>query len=343
MARRLTKHGLLAGLGRLLDRLRDRISNFLERRPHRSFKPTPRRDLPKYPSLPGYVAFTTYCLKVTKQYRGALSGLLLLYVVATVALVGLTSQSQYVELTDSFSELTPELFGGKFEAGEKAFGLFAAAVTGGLNEPLGEVQQLYLALLGIISWLTVVWYLRYRLNGNDITLRDALYNSGSPFVATVVIALFIVLQSIPAALAVIAYSSALGAGALTGGVESMVFAVAAGLLVILSLYWVTSSFFSAIIVTIPGTYPMQAIKMGGDLVLGRRLSIMLRLLWLALILLLLWAVVLIPAILLADAIKVDWLPLVPVTIQLLSAASVIFGAVYVYLLYRKMIDEPATS
>lgn len=343
MARRLTRQGFAKGVKSIFSRIQTRFTDFLQRRPHRSFRRTLRRDVPKHSPLPGYVAFTVYCIKTVKQYKGALLSLLVLYVISSIVLVGLTSQSQYVELTDSFSELTPDLFGGQFDAGEKALGLFAAAVTGGLNEPLGEVQQLYMALLSIFSWLAVVWYLRHRLSGNHITLRDALYNSGSPFISTLAIALLIVLQAVPAALAIIAYSSAIGAGALSGGVESMIFAVAAGLLTILSLYWVTSSFFSAIIVTIPGTYPMQAIRMGGDIVIGRRLSVMLRLLWLVLLLLVMWALILIPVILIDDKLGVNWLPLVPVTLQLLSAASVVFGAVYVYLLYRKMIDEPSAS
>lgn len=315
----------------------------MERRPHRSFRRTRRRDLPKHPPLPKYVAFTAYCVKTIRRYKQPFGVLLVLYVLASIVLVGMTDQAQYSELSESFTTIAPALLGGNFSAVEQATALFTAAITGSLGEPLGEVQQLYLGLLGILSWLVVVWYVRHRLSNSEVAVRDALYNAGAPFISTVMVLLLIVLQFAPAALAVIAYSSALSAGALAGGVEAMVFAVAAGLMVILSLYWATSSFFAALIVTIPGTYPMRAIRMAGDIVLGRRLGVMLRLLWLGFILVLWWAIILIPMIILADKLAPAWLPLVPVTIQFLSASSVLFGATYIYLLYRKMIDEPAAS
>lgn len=320
-----------------------RAHDFLQRRPHRSFRRTLRRDLPKHPRLPGYLSFTRYSVRTIWAHKRTFALLLLLYVVVHTLLVGMASQSQYADLADALTSEAPGIFGGNFGAFEQTATLFLSAVTGSLNNPLGEVQQLYLALLGIFGWLAVVWYLRQRMNDNPVSVRDALYNSGAPFLSTLVVVVLILLQALPAVIAVIAYASALNAGALQGGVESMMFAVAAGLLVILSLYWMTSSFFAALIVTIPGTYPMRAVRMAGDIVLGRRLSVMFRLLWLVLLLLVWWALLLIPAIILSDKISVEWLPLVPLTMQVLSASSVLFSAAYIYLLYRKMIDEPAAS
>ena len=56
------------------------------------------------------------------------------------------------------------------------------------------------------------------------------------------------------------------------------------------------------------------------------------------IVLLLWVFVLVPAILLADALPWKWLPVVPLVTQLLAGASILFAASYVYVLYRRMLD-----
>ena len=59
--------------------------------------------------------------------------------------------------------------------------------------------------------------------------------------------------------------------------------------------------------------------------------------------LLIWIFVLVPAILLADALPWKWLPIVPLVAQLLSGMSIMFAASYVYLLYRRMLDAAPTE
>lgn len=92
---------------------------------------------------------------------------------------------------------------------------------------------------------------------------------------------------------------------------------------------------------------MQALRTAGDLVIGRRLRVLFRLLWLVLTLIVAWAVVMIPIILLDAWLKgavaaISWVPLVPVMLVVMGAASVTIGATYVYLLYRRMVDDDAT-
>jgi hypothetical protein len=154
------------------------------------------------------------------------------------------------------------------------------------------------------------------------------------------------LQLIPAAIALIAYGAADASGLLDQTAMLMLFGGGAILLATLSLYWATSTIIAMIVATLPGMYPMQAIKIAGDLVIGRRIRVLLRLLWSIVLLLLMWVVVLLPMILLDGALKsaipgLDWLPLVPVTALLLMAWSVVFEAAYVYVLYRKVVDDDA--
>lgn len=126
----------------------------------------------------------------------------------------------------------------------------------------------------------------------------------------------------------------------------MLFWIAAGLLTLLSIYWISSTFFALIVVTLPGMYPMQALRTAGDMVVGRRLRILLRLLWMGLGLVLAWALVLIPFILFDGWLKgvwpqIEWLPIVPVVLLLMSTATVVWTAAYIYLLYRKVVDDDA--
>jgi hypothetical protein len=99
-----------------------------------------------------------------------------------------------------------------------------------------------------------------------------------------------------------------------------------------------------IIVTIPGMYPYTALKTADDLVLGRRVRILLRWVWMILVVAVSWALVIIPSILIDQWVKslwpaIEWIPIVPVAILLMGSLSAIWIAAYVYLFYRKVVDS----
>ena len=151
---------------------------------------------------------------------------------------------------------------------------------------------------------------------------------------------------LPLALVLIGYSAAIASGLLAGGVEAMLFWVAAGLLTSLSIYWITSTFFALVIVTLPGMYPFQAIKTAGDLVIGRRLRILLRIIWMAVGAFLAWAIILIPIIIFDTWLKgiwkaINWVPTVPIILLGLSSLTIVWVSSYIYLLYRKVVADDA--
>jgi hypothetical protein len=187
----------------------------------------------------------------------------------------------------------------------------------------------------------IVWILRYRLSDNQIKLRDALYNAGSPIVATFILLLLIVAQLLPFALILLAYVAVSGVGIINWeiAIENMAAWCALAAIAVLTIYWMATSFIALVIVTNPGVYPWQAIKMSGDMVVGRRLRIVLRLMFMLVPLALLWLVVLLPVILLDNWIKLDWLPLVPLFTLFLSTLSLTWSASYIFLLYRKLLDD----
>ncbi len=320
-----------------------RFQNFLKRRPHRTFRQTKHRDMPKLSPLPSNIFFTVEVFGLMRKYKKAYISFVLIYVVLYTLLGGISSQAGYQSLSDGIKEFGPDVVGGEIGQATQTLTLFGAAITGALNDPLSEAQQVYIGILGIFTWLTIVWYLRHVLAGAKVNVRDAIYNSGAPFLSTAVIAGILLIQSIPAVAAIVVYFSLVGSGVVQGGVESMMFAVAAGLFVVLSLYWMTSTLFAMVIVTLPGTYPMKALSLAGDVVIGRRLSLLVRSFWMIFVLFLVWAFILVPVILLVEFIPWDWLPVVPFVIQLLTAWSFLFFASYAYLLYRRMINEPTVK
>lgn len=321
--------------------LSERRKDYLSRRPHRSFRFTRRRDYKRSLKLPGYWSFTNEVRATLWRHKALFAKLLGVYVILTILLVGMISQETYTTFSDNLAIINEDVLSGGIGTAGQTAALFGATITGSLNQTPSESQQIYGGFLFLLGWLTTVWLLRQLLAGHKVRLRDAIYSSGAPIVSTFIILLVILVQLLPLALALIAYGAAQQTGLLEEGFVSMAFWIIASLLALMSLYWVTSSFIALIIVTLPGMYPFVALKNAGDLVVGRRLRIALRLLWLALIALLIWAIILIPIILLAGVINIPWLPLVPITTVLLSSFTLIWSSSYIYLLYRKLIDDKA--
>ncbi len=267
------------------------------------------------------------------EHKRLLLGLGVLYAVLAYVLVGGISQVDFVTLKNA----TTQVVNGDFGAFGTATSLFGAALTGNLMSPPSDVQQFMSAVLVLFFWLAIVWTSRMLMADKEITLRDSLYNSGAPIIPTLVVLSIMVVQLIPGAIGVFAYVTALNGGWLSGGVESMTFAFAALLLCLLSAYFVVSSLVGLIVVSLPGTYPWQALRTARGMVMNRRWGLVLRTLTLAVQMLIIWAVVMIPIFLLDGWLRFDWLPLVPIFAQVLIGLTLVYTSVYMYRLYRSLL------
>ena len=318
--------------------------DFLSRRPHRSFRLTRRRDYVRSLELPGYIAFTHHVNKTLWQHKKLFMGLVFVYLVLLFILVGIGSQDTYLSLINSLKDSSSSVADGDISQLGQAGLVFLSIASVGISTEPTEAQQIYTIILSLLVFLTTVWLLRNIMAGHKVKLRDGLYSAGAPIISLVAVTLVLLVQMIPIFVAIIAYGAASGTGLLLGGVEAMLFWIAASLLALLSIFWATSTFFGMIIVTLPGMYPMKALRNAGDLVLGRRVKIVLRWLWMFLMIAVFWAAVLIPVILLDLWLKdllpvLNGVPIVPVVLALLGAVSVLWFSAYVYLLYRKVVDE----
>lgn len=328
-----------------LAEIKQRREDFLSRRPHRSFRRTYRRDYVRSLKLPGYIAFTAEVVRLLIKNKRTFGLLTLLYAGFSALMIGLTAQSNYTELRNILDETGKNLFSGFWGQVTQA-GLLAVSVVSTASSPrLTDVQQVYAGFIFLFTWLSTVWILRAQLAGQHIKLREALYNSGAPALPTLMLMIVSMIQLVPVAIALIGFSAAQSTGMLEVGLFSMLFWIVASLLGVISLYWLTSTLMAMVVVTLPGMYPMQALRAAGDMVVGRRIRILLRLAWAGLLIGVSWFVVVIPTILfegwLHTAKWLDWLTITPMVILLLTSASTVWLASYIYVLYRKVVDDDA--
>ena len=308
-------------------------------------KPKNKKEKTRRPLvMPGYFTFTAEVWRVLWEFKSTFWRLVLVYAVLSGLFVGLASQAVYAQLSELIRETGGEILSGNIAKVGEASELMLAGLTGGLNPEIGEAQQFFGGMLVILIWLTTVWLLRALLAGHSPRLRDGFYNSGAPLVPTFMLSFLFIIQLIPAAIAAIAIAVAMPAGIISGGIVMALFWIIALLLILLSLYWITSTFIALIIVTLPGMYPMKALNTARELVAGRRLRIILRMLWMAVLSTCFWVVVMVPIILLDAWVKgwwqaIEWLPVVPVALLLMGSVTLIWIASYSYLLYRKVVDD----
>lgn len=322
--------------------LNQQRQRFLRRRPHRSFRMTYRRDYARALKISGYWALTTEVIKLLWQHKKTFLALMILFVVLTLVFSNAMSQDTYQQLQNIMA--TAEDNG--FSNVVTTLGLFSGVAMSYLTgTATADTQQQFIgALLGLFAWLTTIWLVRAISAGQKPKMRDGLYSSGSPVIALLILLFVMIIQAVPAAVALIVYGALDASGLLQQTAILMLAGGAAVLIATMSLYWMTSTLFAMVVVTLPGMYPFRALQLSGDIVTGRRIRILLRFAWAAAVSATIWFVVLIPAILLDGVLKnalpnLSWLPIVPVTGLALVYLTVIFSASYSYLFYRKVVES----
>ncbi len=94
-------------------------------------------------------------------------------------------------------------------------------------------------------------------------------------------------------------------------------------------------------VSAPGLYPMRALQTASDLMMGRRVKFIIRLIALILALAIIWVIILIPLILFDLWMKTfEWtkgIPFIPICLTTMTCFSGIYITAYLYLYYRWML------
>lgn len=325
------------------DRVWDRKSKRITL--HRSFKRSYREDYERPLEVSGLVSHAMQTFKIIfKQWRLFLP-LVIFTAIANIVLVGIMSEDTYVQFQDTLDETTNGLVDGKLGQVAKASLLLVSTITtGGLSQGLSEVQQVFAMILFLVVWLVTTYLVRHTLAGHHPKLRDGFYNALTPLISTLIVTVVILIQLAPIAIVVVTYAAAVATEFLNTPFYALVYFIFAALLILLSLYLVSSSILALVAVTAPGLYPMSALRTTANLAAGRRTKIAIRLVFLVFVLSLTWILVGVPLILIDLGLKAvfSWLegvPFIPLVVISMMVFTIIYVATYSYLYYRKMLNH----
>lgn len=331
---------------KIWDRKRARV------RLHQSFKRSYREDYVRDLEVPGLLYHAMSAFKIIFTHKKIFFGLVILATFLNIIFVGILSEDTYVNFQNALDASVAEdqseddmgnQFGERFGNFAKAGMVLTSTIfTGGLNQGMTEVQQVFAIIIFLILWLTTIYLLRHILAGHKPKLRDGLYNAMTPILSTGCVLIVAFIQAIPLMLAIVLHSTAVSTNFLSTPFYALIFFIFAGLMTIFSIYLLSSTVIALIAVTIPGIYPMSALKTASDLMAGRRIRLIIRIIYMFFVLILVWAIVAIPIILLDFWLKssFDWLegtPIVPFVLLFLFCFSVVYIATYMYLFYRRVL------
>ena len=312
---------------------------------HHSFKRSYREDYKRGLTAPGLVSHSLTSLKILFRNWKIFGLLLLVVVIANILFVGIMSEENYQTYQESL-ELSNEVNGygelGRFA--KSGMLLLSSVTTAGLNSGINDVQILFLIIFVLMLWLITTYFLRHILAGNKPRFRDGLYNAFAPIISVLITVVVLFIHLIPFFIFLILYSTAVATEFLTQPLYCFLFWLLSSLLIILSLYLVPVSLIALSSVTVPGIYPMQAIHAATDLIQGRRTKYIIRIIFMLIVLALLWVVVMLPITWLDLWMKeemgwfVNW-PIVPFFLQLMTAFSIMYTTSYLYLFYRRMLEN----
>lgn len=338
MAKRTFKEAFKESKEKVTARKRSRV------RLHRSFRRSYREDYNRPFEGPGLLSHAVTSFKIIFKNWKIFLPLVLLIAVLNVFLVGLMNEDTFVQLQKSIDETSEDIQMGKLGTFAKSGLLLVSTITtGGLAQNQTEVQQIFATLLFIITWLVTIYLLRHILAKHKVKLRDGLYNALAPFISTLIVGLVIFIEAIPAMIVIIAYSAAVATDFLSTPFYALIFFIFAALLTLLSVYLISSSLVAMVAVSAPGLYPLVAIHTANDLLAGRRIKFIIRVLYLIVTLVVVWVIVMLPLIALDLFLKsilpvLSGLPFVSFELLTMSCFSAVYATTYLYLYYRRLLD-----
>lgn len=192
-----------------------------------------------------------------------------------------------------------------------------------------ETTTVFTVLIFLMLWLTTIFMVRQIKAKHKVGLRDGLYNSMTPLLSTLVVFAVAVVECIPIMLLMFAYSSAVKTEFLALPFYAFLFLMFAVAMIVLSGYLLSSSLMALVAVSAPGLYPLNALMMASELMMGRRIRFILRLIALGMVLGVICSAVLLPLVALRVPVVVT-----SVVIAVLFGFCSVYLTIYLYLYYR---------
>lgn len=200
----------------------------------------------------------------------------------------------------------------------------------GTNSPNSEVATVYQTMIIVLFSLVTIWALRQTHAKEKISVKDAFYKASYPLIQFILVLLVVGLQFIPFVLGNFLFSATVGSDIAVNLAEKILWSALSFMLVLWTVYLVSSSLFALYIVTLPDMTPLQALRSAKKLVKFRRWSIIRKVIFLPFILCIILAVVMLPTIMFVT-------PISEVVFLILISSVLVVSHSYMYSLYRELL------
>jgi hypothetical protein len=297
----------------------------LKAREYKSFRLSKRIKHPM--RLPNIYRLSRSSISVLNRHRRLFASIVIVYGIASLLL----SQSLGTSDVSSLKDQLNQIFTGNFGQLASSFLVFVSLVSSAGNGS-SQVASAYQIFLTIIVSLAVIWALRQVVADSKVRMRDAYYQGMTPLIPFLLVLAAISLQLVPLLVGTSLYSLVTANGIATLAAEKFLWGLLSGLLALLSFYMVSSSLFALYIVTLPNMTPLKALRSARALVRYRRWTVLRKVIFLPILLVILAAVIMVPIILFVSAIA-QW------AFFVLTMASVVVVHSYLYTLYRELLNE----
>ncbi|MHB1865298.1 MAG: hypothetical protein ACYCPS_04045 [Candidatus Saccharimonadales bacterium] len=281
--------------------------------------------------LPNVLTLSVSSWLIIWRHKKTFSYIILIYGIVYLILVLGLSPGNASSLKAEFNSINH----GHLSTIYSGLGVFTSLVgtTTSSSTSSGSAYQIFIL---IIASLSIIWSLRQIYLGAKIRARDSYYKGMYALTQYIIIFLVIILELLPMAIGIGLYSLLINGGIATTSIEKFLSVILAIALSLLSLYLMTSSIMALYIVTLPDMTPIQALRSAKGLVKGRRWSVLRKIIFLPLLLLVVIAAVMLPFILIIPVIAA-WL------LYIITLIALVYIHSYLYNLYRGLINEQSPS
>jgi len=278
------------------------------------------------PALTGvFRLFWRSCAHLVREWK-LIGGILLVYGVLNILFVrGLGGG---VDLS-AIKQALHDVSNGSAGQLSTSFALYGT-LLGSAGNTTSQVAGAYQSFLVILTSLALIWALRESLIQRGQRIRDAFYRGPAQLVPFILVLTVIGLQLVPLIIGAGIYNIVSTNGIAVTLLEKAIWIMLCGLLALLSLYMVSSSLFALYIVTLPGMTPLKALRSARKLVLFRRWTLMRKIIFLPIALVVLSALLIVPIIFVFTSLA-GWLFFIMTLIGLAIIHS------YMYSLYRELL------
>jgi hypothetical protein len=278
--------------------------------------------------LPNIWRLTRTAADILWQHKALFVTITLVYGLLNLLLVrGLASATDVGSIKQDMNQL----FRGQLGGLSSGVGVFVV-LLGSSGNNSSSTAGAYQLFLGVITTLAIVWALRKVFGGTKIRARDAFYHGMYPLIPFILVLLVVLLDFLPMLIGGVLYTIVTVNGIAVNGFETLIFAGISLLLISLSFYLLCSGIMALYIVTLPEMTPLKALRSARDLVRGRRWSMIRKILWLPVVLLLVACAIMLPII--------AWLtPLAQWVFFVLTMFGLTAANTYMYVLYRELLNE----